>query len=335
MESALQLLSLGLRNGKTLTLDSNGPVPTIWRAMTSHSQPIRPTELEWLRDKTTLVTGATSGCGLELAKILAQYSARLIITARNEERGQSALAEIQNAQGTNRPAQIDVWQLDMASFDSIREFIERVSLLEALDFAVLNAGVLSPQFSRSPASWEMHLQVNYLGQCALILSLLPVLQSQSQKRTTPARVLNVTSEAHLWESMPLTTNPAQAISEFNDEAALGFHQRYRRSKLLSMMWTHTLASAWKDTDSVVIGTATPGLCQTPIYRQITSSWIADALIRWFLKTSTHGAWDYVRALIVPASEYHDQFFYDGCPAECVPPSGSCIHGLLTMLQPRR
>lgn len=335
MASALQLLSLGLRNGKTLTLDSNGPVPTIWRAMTSHSQPIPSAELEWLRDKTTLVTGATSGCGLELAKILARYSARLIITARNEERGQRALADIQDSLGTDRPAQIDVWQLDMASFDSIRMFIQRVSRLETLDFLVLNAGVLSLPFDRSPASWEMHLQVNYLGQCALILSLLPVLNSQSQKRTTPARVLNVTSEAHLWESIPLTTAPAQAISEFNDETALDFYQRYRRSKLLSMMWTHTLASAWEATDSVVIATATPGLCQTPIYRQITSSWIADALIRWFLKTSAHGAWDYVRALMVPASQYHGQFFYDGCPAECVHPSELSTFDLLTMWQPRR
>ncbi|QSZ28793.1 hypothetical protein DSL72_003298 [Monilinia vaccinii-corymbosi] len=294
----------------------------MWKNLTTRSKPLQPFELEALTGRTALIAGATSGAGLQLAKILAAPCARLIITARDPQRGQQAVEDILKSlpNDTSKKPQIDVWPLEMESFQSIRDFTERLLLLPSLDIAVLNAGVWHLRFARSVDSFETHLQVNYLASCALSLSLLTVLgRGRSSPNSHPGRLLNVTSEGHSLEETPTGKTASEILDSFDNPDALSCYQRYRKSKLLSMIWTHELASS---IDSAALGVEiasfTPGATQTQILRDLGAGPIVRTVMGFFCQSAEEGAWTYVRAL--NTEEYHGRYFFRESayrPTDCV------------------
>ncbi|KAJ2973539.1 hypothetical protein NUW58_g8911 [Xylaria curta] len=271
------------------TFQRDGPLPTMWNNLTTRASPLRPLELEALTGRTVLVAGATSGCGLQLAKILARHCTRLIITARNPQRRYVAIG-------------YGVLPVDP-------DFTEQLLHLPSLDIAVLNAGVWHVQFTRSADSFETHLQVNYLASCALSLSLLTVLsRGRSPPHSRPGRLLNVTSEGHAFEDVPTGETASGILERFNSPNALTCYQRYRLSKLLSMIWTHELASSIDSAARrVEIASFTPGATNTQICRDLGTGNTVDIMMSLFCQSAEQGAWAYVRALI--AQEYHGQYFF--------------------------
>lgn len=123
--------------------------------------------------------------GLEAARYFVHLGcAKLILAVRNTEKGDSARLDIEKT--TGRDGVIQVWQLDMGSFESVKSFSDRVdSELERLDVALLNAGVLSRCFQLSPEGWEATLQVNVLATALLALLLLPKLRASKTPGYTP------------------------------------------------------------------------------------------------------------------------------------------------------
>ena len=69
--------------------------------------------------KTFLITGANSGLGFEATKVLSKKEAHIIMTARNLQKGNEALEVIKKE---NPNAKVDLMQLDLADFYSIRNF---------------------------------------------------------------------------------------------------------------------------------------------------------------------------------------------------------------------
>lgn len=90
---------------------------------------------------TYIVTGANSGLGFETAKRLASLGARkVIIACRNVRAGETAKAEIEAATKTSNV--VEVWTLDLASYESVKAFVRRaVDGLERIDALIENAGV--------------------------------------------------------------------------------------------------------------------------------------------------------------------------------------------------
>ena len=77
-----------------------------------------------LAGKTAVVTGVTSGLGLETAVALARAGARVLLVARNATRGAAARTEIERRSGSNR---LDVVPCDLGSQAAIREAQQRSS----------------------------------------------------------------------------------------------------------------------------------------------------------------------------------------------------------------
>ncbi|KAL3471362.1 hypothetical protein BJX99DRAFT_263382 [Aspergillus californicus] len=337
LHALYHMLRLEVLHAKLFTLARDGPLPLMWKNLTTRSStPLQSSELAALKNRTALIAGATSGCGLELAKVLAAHCTRLIITARDPQRGQQALEKIRKClpdQTDTLNPQIDVWPLNLEIFQSIQEFTERLLCLPSLDIAVLNAGVWNVRFTRSSGDsdsdlepYETHLQVNYLAPCALSLPILTVLSRghHSHPHPRPGRLLNVTSEGHSFENIPTTNSASDLLASFNDPNALSGYQRYRLSKLLSMIWTHELASSSSasinspTTRQVEIGTFTPGATQTQICRDLGSGPVVRMAMSLFCQSAELGAWTYVRAFA--AEDFHGRYFFRGreCePADCV------------------
>lgn len=140
--------------------------------------------------KIAIVTGSNSGIGYETALELAKAGARVVVAARNEIKGQSAVAKIR-AQAPG--ADVRFGSLDLSSLASVAEFAERISKdFDSLDLLINNAGVMTPpKREETKDGFELQFGTNHLGHFALTAHLLPML-----RRAAQPRVVNVSSAAH-------------------------------------------------------------------------------------------------------------------------------------------
>ena len=139
-----------------------------------------------LRGKTCLVTGASSGIGLEIARGLAAAGGRVVIACRDLGRGERARVEIAR---TTRNERIELIEVDLASQRSIRRFAGEVKRrYDALHRLVNNAAVLTKRRETSPDGIELTWATNVLG-----YHLTTRLLSELLEASAPARIVNVAS----------------------------------------------------------------------------------------------------------------------------------------------
>jgi NAD(P)-dependent dehydrogenase (short-subunit alcohol dehydrogenase family) len=136
-----------------------------------------------------VVTGATGGLGYETALALAKAGAEVILTGRDDRKGQSAIEKISHEV---IGAKIRYEHLDLASLASIADFAQRMGVRQSLDLLINNAGVMAlPRRQTTADGFEMQFGTNYLGHFALTARLMPLL-----RRSSGPRVVSVSSLAH-------------------------------------------------------------------------------------------------------------------------------------------
>ncbi len=145
--------------------------------------------VENLSGRTVLVTGASSGIGLAVARQLAAAGARTILACRSDERAAAALALIRAAQPR---ARVEYVRLDLANLESVEEAAAEIAdRAGELDVLVNNAGVMTPPPGHTVDGFEVQIGTNHLGHFALTGHLLPLLLTAERPR-----VVTVSSVAH-------------------------------------------------------------------------------------------------------------------------------------------
>jgi NAD(P)-dependent dehydrogenase (short-subunit alcohol dehydrogenase family) len=179
-----------------------------------------------MKGKVCLITGATSGIGLETAKQLARLGATVIVVGRNASKGAMVVSQLRQQTGN---AQIEFMHADLSSQKEIRALAEQFKRKYArLDVLVNNAGIVKIFRAESVDGIEMTWAVNHLAYFLLTNLMLDVLNASA-----PARIVNVSSAMH-W----------QARIHFNDvEFKRGYNPltTYCHSKLANIMFTYELA----------------------------------------------------------------------------------------------
>lgn len=85
------------------------------------------------------------GLGLEAARHFTRLDAeKVILAVRNLEKGEAAKRSIEET--TNRKNVVEVWQLDLASYESVKQFAKKANELRRLDAVVENAGIATGTF---------------------------------------------------------------------------------------------------------------------------------------------------------------------------------------------
>jgi NAD(P)-dependent dehydrogenase (short-subunit alcohol dehydrogenase family) len=135
--------------------------------------------------RTAVVTGANSGLGLITARELARAGARVVITARDEQKAGSARERISAAVPG---AELDPRTLDLADLASVSAVAEQ---LERVDVLVNNAGVMMTPRRTTADGFELQLGTNHLGHFALTGLLLDRLRDGRDPR-----VVTITSIEH-------------------------------------------------------------------------------------------------------------------------------------------
>lgn len=106
------------------------------------------------------VTGSNTGLGLEAARHFAKLKcSRLILAVRSTDKGENAKRSILYSHGVDgQKTTVEVWQLDMASFASVKAFAQRCEReLSRLDIALLNAGLTPNGFKSTQDGYEQRL----------------------------------------------------------------------------------------------------------------------------------------------------------------------------------
>ncbi len=142
-----------------------------------------------LSGTTALVTGASSGIGLETARILAEHGARVLLGCRDPAKATAALDTIRAAAPH---AEVSVVPLDLADLHSVRLAAEIVNDTETqLNLLINNAGVMAVPLQQTADGFEMQFGTNHLGHFALTGLVLDRLLD-----TPGSRVVNVSSNGH-------------------------------------------------------------------------------------------------------------------------------------------
>ena len=147
-------------------------------------------------NQTIIVTGSNAGLGLEAARHFVRLdAAKVILAVRNLGKGDAAKKSIEES--TGRTGVVEVWQLDLAHYESVRFFAKRAMGLERLDVVVENAGILTGKF-RMMEENESTLTTNVVSTVLHALLLLPKLRETGAKfNVLPRSVGNF-----LWFSFP-------------------------------------------------------------------------------------------------------------------------------------
>ena len=185
-----------------------------------------PTVNTSMQGKTCMVTGANSGIGKATALGLAQMGANVVMVARDRARGEAAQNEVKAKSGNNA---VDLLVADLSSQQSIRQLVENFKQhYTQLHVLINNAGVFMLTRRETVDGLEMTFAVNYLAPFLLTNLLLDVL-----KASAPARIVNVSSEAH--ENGYIKMDDLQAKKNYRPFRAYG------QSKLALVMFTYELA----------------------------------------------------------------------------------------------
>lgn len=143
-----------------------------------------------MQDKRVLVTGASSGIGLETACELARLGAEVVLHSRTRARGEAAREHIASRTGSERTTLLTADFTDLFSVcEAASSFVKEYDRLDGL---VLNAGAIFPERRVSEHGNELTFQVNHLAHFMLWRVLHPLLWA-----SRPSRIVHVSSDSHL------------------------------------------------------------------------------------------------------------------------------------------
>ncbi len=202
-----------------------------------------------MQGKTVVVTGGNSGIGLETAAALAAQGARVLVTARNADKGRAAVHAI--GERLEGQAQVQLVVFDLADLSSVRRgAAEILELAPRLDVLVNNAGVVLSDRRVTVDGYEATFATNHLGPFLLTNLLLGRLRGSA-----PSRVVTVASTAHSAARHGIPFDDLQAERRYRPMRVYG------ESKLANILFSNELARRMEGT-GVTANSLHPGTVRT-------------------------------------------------------------------------
>jgi NAD(P)-dependent dehydrogenase (short-subunit alcohol dehydrogenase family) len=244
--------------------------------------------------RTAVVTGASSGLGLETAMVLAGRGASVILACRDVAKAERAAGQIR---ARNPAASVRVVRLDLASLASVREAAAEIrTACPRLDLLINNAGVMNVPYQRTEDGLELTFATNHLGHFALTGLLLgPLLDRPG------SRVVTVSSIGHRMGPKVMHFDDLQYTRGYRPWPA------YWQSKLANLLFTYELQARLEAAGAATAALAAhPGNARTQLWRHSRlDTAFYDPRLRmltfWFAQSALTGALATLRAATDPAA----------------------------------
>ncbi|MGW5476222.1 SDR family NAD(P)-dependent oxidoreductase [Streptomyces sp. NPDC004008] len=264
-----------------------------------------------LHGRRAVVTGASSGIGVETARALAAAGADVTLAVRDTEAGARVAARLA-AELPATSGKLTVGRLDLADRSTVAAFV--AAWHGPLHILVGNAGVMAlPEVTRTPDGRETQFAVNHLGHFALAVGLRPALAAADG-----ARIVSVSSIGHLFSPVV-----------FDD---LDYRFRpydpwtsYGQSKTANILFAVGAAERWAD-DGITANALMPGnIGDTSLARYMGPEQLADFIETTGLalppqKSVEQGAATSVLLAASPTVEGVTGRYYEDC-AQAEPVAG--------------
>ncbi|KAJ8714757.1 hypothetical protein PYW07_002982 [Mythimna separata] len=220
-----------------------------------------------LDGKVALVTGATAGTGLEIAKNLARRGAKVIIASRNPAK----LADVKNTIiETTGNQNVVTGQIDLESLSSVRSFADTTLRTEPrLDILINNIGAIGLEDRLTGDNLQLMMQVNYFGSFLLTFLLFPILRASA-----PSRIVNVSSLALILGTVDL--------DHWNDVGRYSNFGYYCNAKLADILFTVEMEKRIRGS-GVSVFSMDPGLGKSEFFRNFDNALIKNVLNAALLK----------------------------------------------------
>ena len=148
-----------------------------------------------LTDKVILITGASSGIGIDTARALYHTGAHLFLPVRDTAKGEQVKRDIESSSGEGK-GKIDLLTLDMDSLDSVRQCAaDFLSKSKQLNVLICNAGVMAHPGGKTKDGLDVQFGVNHVAHF-LLFQLLKAALLSSSTPSFNSRVVVLTSGAH-------------------------------------------------------------------------------------------------------------------------------------------
>jgi NAD(P)-dependent dehydrogenase (short-subunit alcohol dehydrogenase family) len=203
-----------------------------------------------IKDKTVVITGATSGLGRATAIQLAQKGAFVVIVARSDTKANEVIKAIEKEGGKGQ-----FIIADLSSMKDTKEAAERITkVVERLDVLINNAGAHFPKYIETPEGFESTLALNYLSPFLLTHHLIRDVE-QTASGYGEARIINISSIMHKspinWDNLNYRERNYSSTSA------------YYQSKHLLTSFTYYLSRELKE-KGVFVNCIHPGFVKTAL-----------------------------------------------------------------------
>jgi NAD(P)-dependent dehydrogenase (short-subunit alcohol dehydrogenase family) len=212
--------------------------------------------------KIVIITGSNTGLGEEAARHIARLGAEtLILAVRSLEKGEAAKLDIETTTKCGKDV-VQVWRLDLASYSSVLEFIDKATTqLPRIDALIANASIAAMNYAVAEDN-ESSLTVNVISTFLLVLAMLPKMKDTAEEfGVTPA--ISVTSSgAHKSAKFPAKLAPeGQILATLNKERKIDAFERYPTTKLLQTLCVKHIGEQYPKLQ-VTVNDASPGFCHS-------------------------------------------------------------------------
>jgi NAD(P)-dependent dehydrogenase (short-subunit alcohol dehydrogenase family) len=198
-----------------------------------------------LLGQVVVITGGCSGIGKETAKLLYNMNASIILGCRNASTRANPCTffstRIDLSPNSTKTLFCMMYELDLASFTSVRAFVAKISDSGMVpNIVITNAGMRHDEYMLTIDGIESHYQINYLSHFLLVDLLIPLME-QSDKQI---RVVHVSSSAYGYgyiDRLHYNVQNAQLSNGIFDQIQLSrLEGVYGDTKLMQVMHSKSL-----------------------------------------------------------------------------------------------
>ncbi|RIA80794.1 hypothetical protein C1645_881958 [Glomus cerebriforme] len=257
-----------------------------------------------------ILTGATDGIGKEMARILSGFNPkRLILPARNKEKGNNLLEYIKSSNG--HANNVEIWEIDLADLQNVKNFANKfINEVGELHMLLNNAGYVGGRaITKTKDDLESQFQVNHLSPFLLTVLLLDTMK-KSVSTELPGKIAFTSSVANIFGEINFDNLNLEKGAYWNPLKA------YANTKLMNVITAKELGRIVQN-ENITTYSLHPGVIKTNINNSGDIYGYFTVSLLFILRgdTTEQGAINTLYPVLSPENKETGKYYHEGIERE--------------------